>query len=94
MTVADLLHIRSADGRIIGYQVPSESEPGQWHTCTPRWCDCRGFFWRKRCKHITQAAAYVEAQLRPQPAVDVITGLRQMAEARSQRYVEIFGQGG
>ena len=42
--------------------VKSKSQPGRWHTVTkdddgtPTGCTCRGWRWRKTCRHVVIAA--------------------------------------
>lgn len=39
-----------------GYLVASESQPGAWHVVKASKCDCRGFEFRGRCRHLAAIA--------------------------------------
>lgn len=40
--------------------VASKSEPGAWHHTTPSTCDCKGFQYRRTCRHIGALRKIVE----------------------------------
>ena len=40
-----------------GALVASQSQPGGWHVVRDGQCDCRGFQYRGRCRHVTAVAA-------------------------------------
>jgi hypothetical protein len=84
--MTDLLHVR-ANGRVVAYMMASATEAGVWHTVTPRWCDCKGFAYRRRCRHIAAARAYIDAVREPMPANLVIRGLQGMAAQRGETTV-------
>lgn len=50
------------DGR--GYLVPSASEPGTMHyvRLSPTSCDCKGFQYRGRCRHVLAVVAMYDAR--------------------------------
>lgn len=62
---AKWLHIREVGtGRVIGYQIPSESQQGVWYVTTQTFCTCQDA--RRRagqpCKHQLAVRLHVELQ--------------------------------
>lgn len=47
--------------------VPSQSEPGTYHVIDPvaRTCDCKGFAYRGRCRHLAALVPAAPAELLP-----------------------------
>jgi SWIM zinc finger len=47
-----------------GYLVPSVSAPGAWHRVrlSPARCDCKGFQYRRRCRHLLAVIAMYDAR--------------------------------
>ena len=44
------------------YLVHSHSEPDTWHECSRITCDCRGYQYRGRCRHIAAVREHVLRQ--------------------------------
>ena len=53
--------IRQPDGSLL---VASKSEPNVWHRIENAHCDCKGFFYRGVCSHVTAAAQLSPAEVR------------------------------
>lgn len=86
--MTSMLHIRApGSGRCIGYLIPSATEPDVYYATTPTWCGCRGYQFRRRCRHITAAKAYIDSVREPLPAALVISGLQGMAAQRGESTV-------
>jgi hypothetical protein len=57
--------IRTRDrrtGRRLAVAVPSASVPGKFHLTTASSCDCRGFQFRRTCRHLEAVRAEIAAR--------------------------------
>jgi SWIM zinc finger len=47
-----------------GYLVPSASSPGAWHRVrlSPAWCDCKGFWYWRLCRHVLAVVELYEQE--------------------------------
>jgi hypothetical protein len=60
--------IRTRDnrtGRQFAVAVPSASQPNKFHLTSTTRCDCKGFEYRGRCRHVDQVRAEVAARKAP-----------------------------
>jgi hypothetical protein len=65
--------IRTKDrrtGRRRAVAVPSASTPNLYHLTTATSCDCRGFQFRRTCRHLEAVRAEIAARQAPTPAAD------------------------
>jgi hypothetical protein len=57
-------------GRQVAVLVPSASMPNKYHVVTSQSCDCRGFQFRRTCRHLEAVRAEIAARQAPTPSVD------------------------
>jgi hypothetical protein len=65
--------IRTKDnrtGRQLAVAVPSASTPNKFHLTTATSCDCRGFQFRRTCRHLEAVRAEIAARQAPKPVAD------------------------
>ena len=62
-----------------GALVSSASVPGGWHVVKDGTCDCLGYQYRGRCRHV---AAVAEARTLPSPATSPVFDLATLTLAR------------
>jgi hypothetical protein len=67
--------IRTRDnrtGRPVAVCVPSASTPNKYHVVTSQSCDCRGFSFRRTCRHLEAVRAEIAARTaEPIPAASI-----------------------
>lgn len=72
-----------------GALVSSKSEPGSWHKTTATTCDCLGFSYRGRCRHIAAVRELERAEIQASVAASPVLESANARRLRPMAYGEM-----